>query len=243
MKRTNVFFGTALILAGVVPGALPQAAAGRAGTTSIKTFYLANVSQANDAKDLTTALRNLLDPSVKIYLVAAQNAIVIDADPDQLVRAQKLINDLDRPKKSYRLIFTTTEVEGGKRVGTQHFSIIVVAGGRTTLKQGSKVPIVTGGYESGISGPKTTLTYLDVGLNVDASLDESVDGLTLRSKVEQSGLADEKSTLGTQDPIIRQTVLEGVSILPLGRPVMLGSLDIPGTTRRMDIEVVLEAVK
>jgi general secretion pathway protein D len=65
---------------------------------AVQTFYLTNTSTANDATEVNTAIRNLLDPSVKIFLVASQNAIVMRATPDQLLLAQKLINDLDRSK-------------------------------------------------------------------------------------------------------------------------------------------------
>ena len=65
---------------------------------AVQTFYLTNTSTANDATEVLTAIRNLLDPSVKIFLVATQNAIVMRATPDQLLLAQKLLNDLDRAK-------------------------------------------------------------------------------------------------------------------------------------------------
>ena len=65
---------------------------------AVQTFYLTNASQQNDANEILTAIRNLLDPSVKIYLVPSQNAIVMRATPDQLLLAQKLLNDLDRAR-------------------------------------------------------------------------------------------------------------------------------------------------
>ena len=65
---------------------------------AVETFYLTNVSQQNDANEILVALRNLLDPSVKVYLVASQNAIVMRARPDELMLAEKIINDLDRTK-------------------------------------------------------------------------------------------------------------------------------------------------
>lgn len=65
---------------------------------AIQTFYLTNVSQQNDANEVVVGIRNLLDPSVKIYLVPSQNAIVMRATPDQLMLAEKLINDLDRAR-------------------------------------------------------------------------------------------------------------------------------------------------
>ncbi len=65
---------------------------------AVQTFYLTNASQQNDANEVLTAIRNLLDPSTKIYLVPSQNAIVMRATPDQLLLAQKLLNDLDRAR-------------------------------------------------------------------------------------------------------------------------------------------------
>lgn len=224
------------------PAPAPETSA-RLSADSEQTFYLTNISQANEATELTSALRNLLDPHVKIYPVLSQNALVVQAAPDQLLLAQKLIHDLDRPRKTYRLTYTITETDGGKRVGTQHFAMVVVSGQRTTLKQGSKVPVVTGSYNPGTSTAQTQMTYLDVGMNFDATLDESATGVRLRTKVEQSSIAEEKSGVGAQDPIVRQAVMEGTSFLTLGKPLVLGSLDILGSTRRLDIEVVLEAVK
>jgi general secretion pathway protein D len=65
---------------------------------AVQTFYLTNAAQQNDANELVVAIRNLLDPSVKIYLVPSQNAIVMRATPDELLVAQKLLNDLDRAR-------------------------------------------------------------------------------------------------------------------------------------------------
>jgi general secretion pathway protein D len=65
---------------------------------AVQTFYLTNAAEQADANEITTALRNLLDPSVKVYLVPTQNAIVMRATTDQLMLAEKIINDLDRTK-------------------------------------------------------------------------------------------------------------------------------------------------
>jgi type II secretory pathway component GspD/PulD (secretin) len=211
-------------------------------TNPVQTFYLTNVYQTNDAMELTSALRNMLDAHDKIYVVPSQNAIFVQASPEQLVLARKLLNDLDRPKKTYRLTYKITEMDDGKRVGVQHFAMVVVTGQRTVLKQGSRVPVATGSYTAGISNAQTQFTYIDVGLNFDATLDEFANGVRLRSKVEQSSIAEEKSGVGAQDPIVRQTSLEGTSFLTPGKPLVLGSLDVPGSTRHLDVEVVMEQV-
>jgi len=212
----------------------------------IKTFYLTNASTANEANEILVALRNLLPPYVKMFLVSDQNAIVVEAAPDQLATAQKMIEELDRPRKTYRLTYTLTDVDGGKRVGTQHFSMVVVTGQRTTLKQGSKVPVATGSYSSGAAtsnATETQFTYLDVGMNFSAQLDEIEHGARLYSKVEESSLGEDKNIANVLEPVVRQTVIEGTSFLTLNKPLILGSVDILGSTRHIDIEVVMEQVQ
>ncbi len=87
------------------------------------------------------------------------------------------------------------------------------------------------------------ITYLDVGQEIDASLDGYLDGVRLRTKVVQSSIAEDKSLVGTESPVIRQTTLEGTSTLVQGKPLVLGSLDVPGSTRHQEVEVVSELVR
>jgi type II secretory pathway component GspD/PulD (secretin) len=243
MKLANRVFGVGLLM--TLSGLTARAQTPPTDATNplpTQTFYLTNVSQSKDAGELIAALRNLLDPHDKIFLVESENAVVIQGPPEQIALARTLLNDLDRPKKTYRLTYTITDTDGGKRVGTQHFAMIVVAGQRTVLKQGDKVPVATG-YHGGGADARTDMTYLDVGMNFDATLDEFANGVRLNSKVEQLSVADEKSGAGAQDPIIRQTQIQSTSFLTAGRPLILGSLDIPGSTRHVDIEVVMDLVK
>ena len=81
---------------------------------AVQTFYLTNASQQNDANEILVALRNLLDPSVKIYLVASQNAIVMRATTDELILAEKLINDLDRVRSEVVVDVAVLEVSRDK---------------------------------------------------------------------------------------------------------------------------------
>jgi general secretion pathway protein D len=64
---------------------------------AVQTFYLSNAWQQTDMTDVQTAIRNLLT-NVKVAGVASQNAIVIRGTPDELLLAQKLINDLDKAR-------------------------------------------------------------------------------------------------------------------------------------------------
>jgi type II secretory pathway component GspD/PulD (secretin) len=213
----------------------------RGGSESYATIYLHNATQQNDLNDIQTALRNMLTKA-RIYGVPSQSSISLRANAEDLQQAQKIVADLDRPKPTYRLTYTINESESGKRVGSQHFTLIVISGGRSEFKQGSRVPLVTGSTSDGTT-TQNTVTYVDVGLDIEAFVDGSPDGVRVRSKVVQSSVSEEKSGIGMQDPMIRQTSLDGSSTLAPGKPLVLGSLDVPGSTRHIDVEVVAEQVK
>ena len=120
--------------------------------------------------------------------------------------------------------------------------MIVVSGRKTVLKQGNRVPLVTGSVSTS-GGAQTQVQYLDVGLNIDASIEESTEGVKLNTAFEQSSIAEGKSGFDTQDPIVRQAKLEGTSIVTAGKPLILGSMEIPSSARRLDtVEVVMEHV-
>jgi type II secretory pathway component GspD/PulD (secretin) len=208
----------------------------------IKTYYLTSVTQQNDANEVLIALRNVLHPQAKLYFVASQNAIVLSAPPDEQAVAQRIIADLDRPKKTYRLTFTIADSDDGKRVGIQHISMIVAAGQRTMLKHGNKIPVATGTYGKGSDPQQTQFQYIDIGINVDATLEDTPDGLQLKSKIEQSSAGQPNTIAGVEEPVFRQMVVEGTSKLSTGKPLTLGSIDITGTTRHIDIEVVAEPI-
>ncbi len=236
-----IALGALMLLVPIVHAQTPPASP-KPDTTIVRTFYLTSITQINEGTELTSALRNILSPDVKLIYLPSQQALTVRATPEELALTQKILTDLDRPRRSYRLTYTITEIDGGKRVGTQHFAVIVLGGGRTALKQGDRVPVATGTYAPNTSGTQTQFTYLDVGLNIDASLDDAIDGVRLRTKVEQSSIAEQTSGVGPSDPIVRQTYIEGTSVLTAGKPLMLGSLDIPGTTRHLDVEVAMEVI-
>ena len=238
--RIALITGIALACSSMSAAAQAQAADAKSAPIIYQTLYLTNLTQQNDAIELVTDLRNML-PNAKLYYVPSQSAFSIRASAEEISLAQKILADLDKTKKIYRLTYTMTERDGGKTIGVQHFSIIVASGSRTDFKQGSRVPISVA--KNAAPGSNTEITYIDVGQEIEASLDGYLDGVRLRTKVVQSSIAEDKSGVGTQDPVIRQTTLEGTSTLVQGKSLVLGSLDIPGSTRHQEVEVLSELVR
>jgi len=63
----------------------------------LKTFYLANLSQATELQDVVNAIRTVLDVQ-RVQQLLSQNALVVRGTPDQIALAEKLVDDLDKAR-------------------------------------------------------------------------------------------------------------------------------------------------
>jgi general secretion pathway protein D len=166
---------------------------------AVQTFYLTNVSQQNDANEILVALRNLLDPSVKVYLVASQNAIVLRATPDELILAEKLINDLDRTRPEVVVDVAVLEVSRDKirNLGItlpQSFGLTPQASNASTTAASTTTTSTTSTSTTG-----TSLTLNTLG-NINATnFAVSVTGGTVNA------LLSDADTRILQNPRIRAT--------------------------------------
>jgi type II secretory pathway component GspD/PulD (secretin) len=203
-----------------------------------ESLQLTNMTEQHRFNDVQTALRNFV-PRARVYGVPAQSVISVWGTQEEIDLARKIVADLDRPSPEYKLTFTITETEAGKQTSVQHLSMVGVSGAKTVMKQGSRIPIVTGSYKEGAAGENTQVQYQDVGLSIEASL----DGKSVHTKVEQTSPASEPSGMGASDPVVRQSVLEGTSTLSVDKQVVLGTLDIPGSTRHQEVAMIAELVR
>jgi type II secretory pathway component GspD/PulD (secretin) len=203
-------------------------------TGQVQTFFLKNVRSNDQLNEIQTALRNMLNRP-RIYGTASEYAITVRGTEEELAAAQKLIAELDRPMQVYRVTYTITDLDNGRRSGSHTVSVLVPANSKSTLKLGSKVPIMTGSTGEG-AGVTSEVQYLDVGLLLEAI----ASGAQLRTKLEQTAVSAEKSNVGIQDPVISQTMIEGESPLGNAKPVVLGTIDVPNTARQQQISVSTE---
>lgn len=211
---TNVSWSDALRIVGtlagtfykpVTPNTIFVAANTRTKRTdldsqAVQTFYLTNASQANDANELVVAIRNLLDPSVKIYVVPSQNAIVMRATPDELLIAQKLLNDLDRARPE--VVVDVAVLEVNKNVEhnlgitlPQSASVQLQATPGTTTSSGSTPT-------NGSSGTPTTPSNFT--LNTLAHLNANNVAVSIGPATVNALLSD-VDTRVLQNPSIRAT--------------------------------------
>jgi len=270
-------------------------------TMAVQTFYLTNAAQQNDANEVLTALRNVMDQNVKVFLVPSQNAIVMRATPDQLLLAQELMNNLDRAKSevvvdvavlevnrshmtnlgitlpgSFSITpqtsnATSTTTGGSTTTGTStttnltlnnlahlngtNFAVSIGSaalsatlsdsdtrvlqnprlrstdGQRAQLKIGSRIPVATGSYNSGIStgianvGVQTQFQYIDIGVNIDLTPTVHQNHeISLKMKIEVSTHQSDATISGVVEPVIGQRISEQVIQLKEGEPSILSGI-------------------
>src|SRR6267143_776177 len=61
------------------------------------TFYLRNASTPNELQEVVNTLKGILDIS-RVQVNPTHGAITLRGTPDQMVLAQKLVSDIDKPK-------------------------------------------------------------------------------------------------------------------------------------------------
>src|SRR4051812_8807501 len=163
-----------------------------------------------------------------------------------------------RARDTYKLDYTVTELEDGRKLNTRTYSLMCEnetnpqGGGRwgAHLRVGSRVPVATGSFAPAASnggGPSTVNTqfqYIDIGMNIDANMNTIDDGgLTLASTVEMSSIAEPaSSTNGINNPVIRQLKASTNSVLTPGKPIVLSTADDVGSKRRFEVQVVATKV-
>ncbi len=176
---------------------------------AVQTFYLTNASQQNDANEILTAIRNLLDPSVKIYLVPSQNAIVMRATPDQLLLAQKLLNDLDRARSEVVVDVAILSVNRDKvrKLGItlpQSFGLTPTT---TSTSTANSTPTTGTGIGTGTgtgTTPGTNITTSNLTLNNLANLSANNFAVSVTGGTVDALLTDADTRI-LQNPRVRAT--------------------------------------
>jgi general secretion pathway protein D len=75
----------------------------------LKAFYLRNISTPAELQEAANTVRGLLDIN-RIQLIPTQNAMVLRGTPDQMVLAEMLLSDIDKPKAEVVINIAVLEV-------------------------------------------------------------------------------------------------------------------------------------
>jgi hypothetical protein len=136
----------------------------------------------------------------------------------------------------YRLDFTITEIEDGKRINARQYSLNVNTGDHDDLKIGTRVPVEVKQGE---------MQYLDLGTNISADLRERDNGLALEVRAQMSNFAtpENQAKPGNSMPLLREMRINASTVLSPGRPTIVGSVDDPNSKRQFQLEVTATKLK
>ena len=165
---------------------------------AVQTFYLTNPSQASDANEIYTALRNVLPADVKSFLVASQNAIIVRGTKDDLMLAEKLLNDLDRTKPEVVVDVAILEVNRDK---VRNLGITLPQSFGITPQAS---PNSTNNSSSSASGTGTNTNPSNFTLNTLANVNATNFAVSITGGTVNALLTD-ADTRVLQNPSIRAT--------------------------------------
>jgi hypothetical protein len=154
-----------------------------------------------------------------------------DAKSGNAAKAADAQKTPEAPGHYYRLDFLIQETGAdGKPVNSRSYSTTISSrqrDGASTIKTGSRIPIVVGGPATS-GGEKhfdINYQYIDVGVNLSAGdVHEVGHLLAIYLKAEISSLGA-SSANSTSDPVIRQNSWFGAVVIPVGKPTVVFSSD------------------
>jgi general secretion pathway protein D len=185
----------------------------------VKTFFLANLSQATELQDLSNTLRQILDIT-KIQSLPSQNAIVVRGTPDQIALAEKLVDDFDRARPEVVIDVAILQVSRDK---AHTLGINPPTSATVTLQNNINTTTPT----STTSTTTSTTTQNGISLNSLGNLNATDFQVTIPS-ASATALMSDSSTKVLQNPQIRSIDGQKAS-LKIGEkvPIATGSFQ-PG---------------
>jgi hypothetical protein len=142
----------------------------------------------------------------------------------------------DKPVSAYRLDFSVNELEDGKKVNSRQYSLNLNSGDGNEVKIGTKVPVEVKEGE---------MQYIDVGTNIWSRVKERDNGLLLEARAEISSFAnpDQATRCSNSMPSLRQLRINASTVAFVGKPMVVGSVDDPGSRRQFQLEVTVTKLR
>ena len=180
--------------------------------TVMKTFYLHNVATAAELQEAANTLRGILDLT-RLQLIPNQNAMILRGTPDQMVLAEKLLADIDKPKPEVVIDIAVLQVSRSR--------VRTIGVNPPTSANITMVP--PGSSSSGSGSGSGAFTFNTLGAVTANNFQVSIPGASL------SVLMSDSETKLIQNPEIRVLDNEKATLKIGDRvPVATGSFGAAG---------------
>lgn len=150
--------------------------------------------------------------------------------------APKAAPAAERPVEAYRLDFSISEFEDGKKINTRQYSMNLNGDDSGDIKIGTRVPAEV--------NKQGEFQYLDVGTSISSRMSDRKGQLELFVHAEISNFAIPEQAQGNSShPVLRQLKISGSTLVLLGKPMLLGSVDDPSSKRQFQLEVTVTKLR
>jgi general secretion pathway protein D len=159
----------------------------------VKVFYLQNITSVQELQEIATAVRSVTEIR-RLFTYNAQNAILVRGTVDQVTLAEKLLQDLDKPKSEVVVDVIVMEAARGR---TRDLAAAIASGGTPGIKTSITPNFGTSGSGEGSSGSAGT-----IALDQLNDLGWEDFSITLPSYILSAVMSD-RSTRVRQNPQLR----------------------------------------
>ena len=155
----------------------------------VRVFYLTNLTTPQELAEITTAFRTVADVR-KVFQYNSLNAVIIRGTPDQVMLAEKLVNDLDKPKSE--VVVDVIVMEASKN-RTRNLAAALASNGAAGINSAIQFtprnPVLLGGTTTSTSTTTDTATQATLNQILGA-----LQGGTLNSSLLSSANNSTNST-------------------------------------------------
>jgi hypothetical protein len=182
---------------------------------------------------MTKIVKKTMVASALMFVLVAASVVTPAAAQDSNAGAKSATQELPKPLEAYRLDFSISELDDGKKINTRQYSMYIDANDSNELKIGTRVPIET---PAGVEN-------MDVGTNISSRLQARNGQLELHVSTEMSNFAIPEQAQGHARPVIRQLKISATTLALLGKPMVIGSVDDPNSKRQFQVEVTVTKLR
>jgi general secretion pathway protein D len=161
----------------------------------VRVFYLTNLTTPQELAEITTAFRTVANLR-KVYQYNSLNAVIIRGTPDEVMLAEKLVNDLDKPKSEVVVDVIVMEASKNK---TRNLAATIASNGaagiNAPIQFTPRNPVLLGGSTSSSTSTTTTTDTTQTTLN---SILSAIQNLTTGGLSSLTSAAATTSSTTTQ---------------------------------------------
>jgi hypothetical protein len=139
----------------------------------------------------------------------------------------------------YKVEFNFRDANDAGSMTDRRYTMLVTDSRKAVFRVGIKSPVASGSTQPAGSGVSTQFTYVDVGVNIECIVQAVGARAAMHGSLDLSNIDGSQTIAGVRNPTIRQTKLDLDTIVELGKPTVVASIDDPVNSRKLQVEATI----